>query len=665
MDGKTDAETDAKIEEGAGRARKSTGPFSRFEWLIASRYLRSRRKETFISVIAGFSFVGIMLGVATLIIVMSVMNGFRQELMSKILGLNGHLLIQTFDQPTRDYEAIRTVIEGVDGVRFAVAFVEGQALASSDAGASGALVRGLTAEDLGKLTSVAESAGPEAMQRFAAGEGIIPGNRLASALALGTGDSMTLVSPRGEVTPFGVTPRIVGYPIVGLFQIGMAEFDSAIAYLPLAEAQDYFNVGDGVTAIEVYVDDPDDVDAVHAAIAAAVPEPLLVTDWRQRNATFFSALQIERNVMFVILTLIVLVAALNIVSGLTMLVKDKGKDIAIVRTMGATRGAILRIFVMTGAAIGVVGTLAGLLLGTIVCLNVENLRQFFSWLSGKELFSPDIYFLSQLPAEMEAGEVAMVVIMALVLSLIATLYPAWRAAQLDPGAGVEERMTVPLRLEGVTRSFSQGEQTLDVLRGVDLTMNEGELVALVGPSGSGKSTLLQIAGLLEPPDGGEVFVDGRASRDLDDEARSALRRDAIGFVYQAHHLLPEFSALENVVLPQLIAGLSRDEAKDRGQQLLGLLGLSERAGHRPSELSGGEQQRVAVARALANAPSVLLADEPTGNLDPETSERVFKLLTGLVKAAKVAALVATHNLDLAARMDRRVTVQDGVIVELD
>ncbi len=223
----------------------------------------------------------------------------------------------------------------------------------------------------------------------------------------------------------------------------------------------------------------------------------------------------------------------------------------------------------------------------------------------------------------------------------------------------------PLRLEGVTRTFSQGEQTLDVLRGVDLTLNEGELVALVGPSGSGKSTLLQIAGLLEPPDGGEVYLNGEASRALNDDARAALRRDAIGFVYQAHHLLPEFSAIENVVLPQLIAGLDNAEADERGRQLLGMLGLEDRADHRPSELSGGEQQRVAVARALANAPSVLLADEPTGNLDPDTSERVFKLLTGLVKAARVAALVATHNLDLAARMDRRVTVRDGVVVELD
>ncbi len=227
-------------------------------------------------------------------------------------------------------------------------------------------------------------------------------------------------------------------------------------------------------------------------------------------------------------------------------------------------------------------------------------------------------------------------------------------------------MTVPpLRLEGVTRTFSQGEQTLDVLRGVDLTLNEGELVALVGPSGSGKSTLLQIAGLLEPPDGGEVYLDGEASRALNDDARAALRRDAIGFVYQAHHLLPEFSAIENVVLPQLIAGLDYGEADQRGRQLLGMLGLGDRADHRPSELSGGEQQRVAVARALANAPSVLLADEPTGNLDPDTSERVFKLLTGLVKAARVAALVATHNLDLAARMDRRVSVRDGIVVELD
>lgn len=226
-------------------------------------------------------------------------------------------------------------------------------------------------------------------------------------------------------------------------------------------------------------------------------------------------------------------------------------------------------------------------------------------------------------------------------------------------------MTSPLKLTGVVRAFRQGEQTLDVLRGADLELRSGEIVALVGPSGSGKSTLLQIAGLLEPPDEGEVTVCGRESRTLGDDARSTLRRDTIGFVYQAHHLLPEFSAIENVVLPQLIAGLDIGEASERSAQLLGMLGLSDRQDHRPSELSGGEQQRVAIARALANAPSVLLADEPTGNLDPETSERVFRLLTNLVKAADVAALVATHNQDLAARMDRRVTVVEGRVVELD
>jgi lipoprotein-releasing system permease protein len=246
------------------------------------------------------------------------------------------------------------------------------------------------------------------------------------------GDNLTLVAPRGAVTPMGTTPRIKAYKIAAVFEIGMSEYDSAFVFMPLTEAQAYFNRAGDVTAIEVYTNNPDRIDDFRKAVTDAAGRPIYMVDWRQRNATFFNALQVERNVMFLILTLIVLVAALNIVSGLIMLVKDKSSDIAILRTMGATQGAIMRVFLITGASIGVVGTVVGFLLGTVVCLNIEEIRRFLSWLTNTELFSPELYFLSQLPADMNVKETSAVVVMALGLSLLATLYPSWRAARLDP-----------------------------------------------------------------------------------------------------------------------------------------------------------------------------------------------------------------------------------------
>lgn len=417
---------------GAGAEPTGSRPFSAFEWMLSLRYLRARRKEGFISVIAGFSFLGIMLGVATLIIVMAVMNGFRTELLSKILGLNGHMLVQSAGGPLTDYEEVAKRIAGVPGVKLAVPLVEGQALASSAFGAGGVLVRGLSEASLRALPAIGSNIRAGTLDGFDEGSGVAIGSGLAKQLSLQAGDNLTLVAPRGAVTPMGTTPRIKVYKIAAVFEIGMSEYDSAFVFMPLAESQAYFNRDGDVTAIEVYIDKPDDVDRYRALLQEAVERPIYIVDWKQRNATFFNALQVERNVMFLILTLIVVVAAFNIVSGLNMLVKDKGRDIGILRTMGATSGAIMRIFLVTGAAIGVVGTLAGFLLGLIVCLNVEEIRQFISWLTSTELFSPELYYLSRLPAELNAGETATVVLMALILSLLAPLYPSWRAARLDP-----------------------------------------------------------------------------------------------------------------------------------------------------------------------------------------------------------------------------------------
>ncbi len=409
-----------------------TAPFAPFEWMLSTRYLRARRKEGFISVIAGFSFLGIMLGVATLIVVMAVMNGFRKELLSKILGLNGHLLVQPLESPLTDWKEVAERISAVNGVRIAAPIVEGQALASSPFNAAGVVVRGIRSADLNNLASIASNIKQGSIEGFDDGQGVAIGRRLADQLSIHAGDTVTLVAPRGAVTPMGMTPRIKPYRVAAVFEIGMSEYDSSVVFMPLTEAQAHFNRANDVTAIEVYTNDPDKIDTFRKTVTEAAGRPIFLVDWRQRNSTFFNALQVERNVMFLILTLIVLVAALNIVSGLIMLVKDKGSDIAILRTMGASQGSIMRIFLITGAAIGVVGTLVGFLVGLLICLNIEAIRQFLSWLTSTELFSPELYFLSKLPAEIDVAETAAVVIMALTLSFLATLYPSWRAARLDP-----------------------------------------------------------------------------------------------------------------------------------------------------------------------------------------------------------------------------------------
>ncbi|MBB3609109.1 lipoprotein-releasing ABC transporter permease subunit [Rhizobium sp. BK602] len=423
----------AEQQEKSSTTSPSSRPFSGFERLVAWRYLRSRRKEASISVIAGFSLVGIMLGVAALIIVMAVMNGFRAELFKQILGFNGHVVVQPIDSPLNDYAALTQKFTTVPGVTMALPLVEGETLASGRGGSgTGALVRGIRSEDLTKLKTVSDHIISGDMVGFAAGQGVMVGSRLARQLGLTVGDQITLTAPDGDVTPFGVNPRVKAYTISGIFEVGMSEYDASVVFMPLEEAQVFFNAEGIVEKIELFVSNPDDVDELRPKIEAAAGRQIFLTDWRQVNATFFSALQVERNTMFMILTLIVIVAALNIISGLIMLVKDKGSDIAILRTMGATSGAIMRIFFMTGAAIGVVGTVAGVALGVLVCLNIESIRQFFSWISGTVIFNPEVYFLSKLPAQMNLGETISVIVMALTLSFLATIFPAWRASRLDP-----------------------------------------------------------------------------------------------------------------------------------------------------------------------------------------------------------------------------------------
>jgi lipoprotein-releasing system permease protein len=373
-----------------------------------------------------------MLGVATLIIVLSVMNGFRKELLDKIVGINGHIFVAPIERPLTDYADLADRLSKIPGIRRAVPMVEGQAFASSQANGGGVLVRGVRGSDMLKIGSIANNIKQGTLDDFDDSGGVAIGRRLAEQLALQSGDTITIVTPRGATTPFGTAPRVKNYPVAAVFEIGMSEFDSAFIYMPLNEAQAYFNRDGDVNVIEVFLANADRVDEARQAIETAAERPILVTDWRQRNRTFFAALEVERNVMFIILTLIVLVAALNIISGLIMLVKDKSSDIAILRTMGATRGAIMRVFLITGASIGIVGTIAGFVLGIVITLNIQSLQGLLSRVTGSNLWDPTVRFLTQIPAEVNAGEVATVLLMAMTLSLLATVYPSWRAARLDP-----------------------------------------------------------------------------------------------------------------------------------------------------------------------------------------------------------------------------------------
>lgn len=408
-------------------------PFSGFEWMLARRYMGSRRKETFISVISIISFIGIMLGVATLIIVMSVMNGFRTELLDRILGINGHIIVQPIEYPLTDYELVATRLESIPEVVMALPLVEGQALASgSRGGGTGTLVRGLSGRDLRRLRGIGDNIRLGDISNFDSGDGIVIGTRLANTLGLSVGESLTLITPQGDVTAFGTTPRVKSYDVIALFEMGVSEYDNTFIFMPLSEAQLYFNRAGSVNGIEVFITDPDSVSTISPSILSAVERPISLNDWRRRHQTFFQALEIERNVMFLILGLIILVAALNIVSGLFMLVKDKGSDIAILRTMGVTRGAILRIFLITGASIGIAGTFAGSILGILISTNLPIIQQFLDGVTGMTLWDPTVRYLTQIPSRIDSGEVIMVILMSVILSFLATLFPSWRAARLDP-----------------------------------------------------------------------------------------------------------------------------------------------------------------------------------------------------------------------------------------
>lgn len=406
--------------------------FSLFERTVALRYLRPSKKEGAVSVIAGLSFFGILLGVAALIIVMSVMNGFRVELLKSILGFNGHIGVYSpHISGIKDYNLLVDAIRKIPGVESATPLVDRQAMATSHGVANGLAIHGLNEQDLKARSLVSSNIKLGALDQLQGDHTIAIGKRLAEKFGIFPGDTLTLISPEGSSTAFGVVPKMRNFKVVAIFEVGMRDYDANMAFMPLAAAQSYFKYNNTVNAIEIFVKDPEHVRAISRVIQQRFPG-LRVLDWQQANAKFFTSLNVERNVMFIILTLIILVAALNIISSLIMLVKDKTQDIAILRTMGASKKHIMRIFFITGAIIGVSGIIAGAILGLVFSLNIEKIRRFIESFAGTDLFNEELYFLSQLPAKVDPVQVTLIMGVALVLVFGASIIPAWRAARLDP-----------------------------------------------------------------------------------------------------------------------------------------------------------------------------------------------------------------------------------------
>lgn len=406
--------------------------FSAVERMIAFRYLRSRRREGFISVIAGFSFVGIALGVATLIVVMAVMNGFRAEITNKILGLNGHINVSTYEGKIAGFDDISAKITSIEGVISAAPVIDGQAMVTTKNNTTGAVIKGIRLADIMKRHLVAGNLNSGNITSFQGTDAIMIGNQLAIRLGVDVGDSVTLISPQGRATALGTMPRMKNYTVAAVFESGMYEYDNNIIFMPLEAAQLFFQYPDSVSTIEIFTDNPHNTRQISEKIHWALEGMYLVQDWQSTNASLFNALKVERTVMFLILTLIVFIAAFNIISSLIMLVNDKGRDIAILRTMGATRGMVMRIFFLCGSCIGVVGTILGFILGVSFAMNIESIRRFLESLTGSKLFDPVVYFLSELPSDLQANDVIWSVSMGIIFSFLATIYPAWKAAKQDP-----------------------------------------------------------------------------------------------------------------------------------------------------------------------------------------------------------------------------------------
>jgi lipoprotein-releasing system permease protein len=403
---------------------------STFEWTIAKRYMLPGRGEAFIALVAGISLAAVMLGVAALVIVMSVMNGFRAELLDKIVGLNGHAVIQAYGGRLENWQGVLKDVRATPGVVRASPLIEQPLLASFNGRVEAILVRGNTLQDIKRLEPQ-KVQGSLAPLRPGAGNVAI-GARLAESLGARVGDVITVINPQGRSTPFGTVPRQIGYTVSAIFEIGVYDYDQAFVVMPMRDAQTLLLTGDTVGMIEVKTTDADKVTSILAPLSRKLAGQAVVSDWKTINASLFEALAVERVAMFIVLSIIVLVAVFNILSSLIMLVRAKTRDIAILRTMGATRRSLLKIFVTTGFIIGALGTVAGLILGFIFLYFRQPIVRLVEVLTGQNLWDPSIRFLTELPSRTDPAEVTVISVMALAFSFLATLYPALKAASTDP-----------------------------------------------------------------------------------------------------------------------------------------------------------------------------------------------------------------------------------------
>ncbi len=401
-----------------------------FEWTIAKRYMLPGRGEAFIALVAGISLAAVMLGVAALVIVMSVMNGFRAELFDKIVGLNGHAIVQAYGGRLENWQQVLKDVRETPGVVSASPLIEQPLLATFNGRVEAILVRGNTAEDIHRLEPKVTAGNLAGLQPNAGNVAI--GARLAENLGAQVGDSITVINPQGRATPFGTVPREIAYHVSAIIEIGVYDYDQAFVVMPMADAQTLMLTGDSVSMIEVKTNDPDNVSEILAPLTRKLAGQAVISDWKTINASLFEALAVERVAMFVVLSIIVLVAVFNILSSLIMLVRAKTRDIAILRTMGATRRSLLKIFVATGSLIGVLGTIAGLILGFIFLYFRQPIVRLVELLTGQNLWDPSIRFLAELPSRSDPVEIVTISVMALVFSFLATLYPAFRAASTDP-----------------------------------------------------------------------------------------------------------------------------------------------------------------------------------------------------------------------------------------
>jgi lipoprotein-releasing system permease protein len=613
---------------------------SPFEFWIGSRYVRSKSGNSFVSLISAISMLGIAIAVAVLILVLSVVNGFERELKDRLLAMTAHASIEGLDGRMSDWAEVQQVAAANPRVRATAPYVGGQGLLVYAEALSGVELRGIEPSAEDRVSGVGETMVEGELSSLVTGSfNIVLGIELAETLQVDIGDKVTVTLAEGIVTPAGVMPRTKRFTVSGIYRVGMYEFDRRLAFINIADAQKLYRMRAAITGIRLAVTDIFAAPTVVREVARAYGEVLLVNDWTRRHVNFFRSIQITKSILFVILLLVIAVAAFNIVSTLVMVVKGKQADIAILRTAGARPGSILKIFVPQGSVIGIIGTALGVIAGVFLTANLEIIVGGLESLLGIKFLAADVYFISDLPAELR-------------------IHPG---SQLEPHPRRLFDMTdIPvLTCRGIARRFREGDSTLEVLRGVDLSVHAAERVAIIGASGSGKTTLLQIMGGLDDPDDGEVIVDGQPMHGSDELSKGDIRNRYIGFVYQFHHLLPEFTAAENVAMPLLIRRDPRHDALQKAAALLERVGLGERLTHKPGELSGGERQRAAVARALITRPRLVLADEPTGNLDAGNGAHVLRLMLELNQELSTSLVIVTHDQTVAAKMDRVLVLDDG------